>query len=92
MAYAIVWTPPFTRAARKFLRTHPDLRQRFERALHDLAQDPYQPHLRLHPLHGVLEGVHAVRVTCAYRITLTLRISDQEILLLDIGSHDDVYR
>ncbi len=27
----------------------------------------------------------------SYRITLTLQITEHEILLLDIGSHDEVY-
>ena len=31
-------------------------------------------------------------VTYAYRITLTLRVTKKEIVLLDIGSHDEVYR
>ena len=48
--------------------------------------------LRLHPLSGELEGLHAVSLTYVYRITLTLRITKKEIVLLDIGSHDEVYR
>jgi mRNA-degrading endonuclease RelE of RelBE toxin-antitoxin system len=40
----------------------------------------------------MLEGLHAVSVTHAYRITLTLRVTTKEIVLLDIGSHDEVYR
>ena len=40
----------------------------------------------------MLEGLHAVSVTHAYRITLTLRVTKKEIVLLDIGSHDEVYR
>ena len=57
-----------------------------------MEADPSQPHLRLHPLRGGLEGVHAVSVTYMYRITLALSAEKQEITLLDIGSHDDVYR
>jgi hypothetical protein len=33
-----------------------------------------------------------VSVTYAHRITLTLRVSKREVVLLDIGSHDEVYR
>jgi len=46
----------------------------------------------LHPLSGELEGLHAVSGTHAYRITLTLRVTKKEIVLLDIGSHDEVNR
>jgi mRNA-degrading endonuclease YafQ of YafQ-DinJ toxin-antitoxin module len=58
----------------------------------DLTQDPFAPHLAYHHLGGKLEGMQAVSLTGSYRITLTIIISEQEIILLDIGSHDDVYR
>jgi mRNA-degrading endonuclease YafQ of YafQ-DinJ toxin-antitoxin module len=35
--------------------------------------------------------MQAVSLTYSYRITLTLQITENEILLLDIGSHDEVY-
>lgn len=62
------------------------------RTLRNLQTNPFLPSLRLHPLSGELEGLHAVSVTYAYRITLTLRVTKKEIVLLDIGSHDEVYR
>ena len=62
------------------------------RCLGDLQADPFQPHLELHPLSGRLAGCHAVSLTHDYRITLTLWITEKEIILLDIGSHDEVYR
>jgi addiction module RelE/StbE family toxin len=90
--YSLVWTKSFAREARKFLRTHPDLRNRFDRVLQDLESDPFQPHLRLHPLQGALKGMHAVSITHSYRIVLTLQITELDIILLDVGGHDDVYR
>ena len=91
MKYALVWTSHFTRSANKFSQDHPDLKKRFAKVLSDLEQDPLQPHLRLHPLKGELKGMHAVSLTHSYRITLTLKITEKEILLIDIGSHDEVY-
>ncbi len=49
-------------------------------------------HLKCHRLGGKLEGVQAVSITDSYRITLTIAISNKEIILLDVGSHDEVYR
>jgi len=89
--YALVWTPHFTRSANRFSQDHPDLKKRFAKVLGDLEEDPLQPHLRLHPLKGELKGMHAVSLTHSYRITLTLKITEKEILLIDIGSHDEVY-
>ena len=37
-------------------------------------------------------GIQAVSLTYDYRITLTVIVTDKEITLLDIGSHDEVYR
>jgi hypothetical protein len=32
------------------------------------------------------------RITCDHRAVLTLAVTDKEIILLDVGSHDEVYR
>ena len=92
MAYTLVWTPRFTRAAKRFSKRHGEVRAKFAEVLLDLEDDPFQPHLKLHRLGGELNGIQAVSITYSYRITLTLIVSDKEITLLDIGSHDEVYR
>ncbi|OGQ96388.1 MAG: plasmid stabilization protein [Deltaproteobacteria bacterium RIFOXYD12_FULL_57_12] len=90
--YTLVWTAGFTRAAEKFVKRHRELRKKFAETLRDLEQDPFQPHLRYHHLGGKLKGLQAVSITDSYRITLTVFISEREIILLDVGSHDEVYR
>jgi mRNA-degrading endonuclease YafQ of YafQ-DinJ toxin-antitoxin module len=92
MSFALVTTQHFERRARKFLRKHPDLRQALRDALDDLSRDPFQAKLKLHPLSGNLAGVQAVSLTYTYRLTLLVRVTDQEVVLLDIGTHDKVYR
>jgi addiction module RelE/StbE family toxin len=92
VTYRLVTTSRFDRRSRQFVRAHPDLKARLARVLRDLESDPFQANLHLHPLHGELEGLHAVRVTHSYRIVLTLQISPGRITLLDIGSHNEVYR
>ena len=91
MSWTLATTAFFDRRARKFLARHPDLRPRFAETLAQLAADPFHPGLRLHPLGGKLKGLQAVSLTYSYRITLTIQITEHEILLLDIGSHDEVY-
>lgn len=90
--YVIVTPTQFLRQARKFFKKHPDLRARFAKVIGDLQKDPFQPSLELHPLSGKLAGCYAVSLTYSYRITLTVMVSDKELILLDIGSHDEVYR
>jgi mRNA-degrading endonuclease YafQ of YafQ-DinJ toxin-antitoxin module len=58
----------------------------------DLEADPLQQGLRLHSLSGELAGFCAVWVTQAYRILLELNESKSEIILHNIGTHDEVYR
>ena len=88
----LVWTETFARTARRFLRRHSDLRPDFEAVLRQLETDPAHPSLRLHPLKGRHHGKHAVSLTYSYRIVLILVLIRGEIVLLDVGSHDDVYR
>jgi mRNA-degrading endonuclease YafQ of YafQ-DinJ toxin-antitoxin module len=57
-----------------------------------LEYNPGHSSLRLHPLKGKFQGKHAVSLACSYRIVLILTLQNQEIILLDIGSHDAVYR
>ena len=90
--YVLLTTGHFDRRVVKFTRAHPELKKPLSKALRSLEANPFLPSLRLHPLSGELEGLHAVSVTHAYRITLTLRVTKKEIVLLDIGSHDEVYR
>ena len=90
--YTLVWTAGFTRSAERFVKRHPELREKFAAVLRDLESDPFQPHLKYHPLGGKLKGVQAISLTYSYRITLTLVVSASEITLLDIGSHDELYR
>jgi mRNA-degrading endonuclease YafQ of YafQ-DinJ toxin-antitoxin module len=77
---------------RAVLRRHPELRTRLAQFVRVLEADPWAPHLRLHPLRGKLKDCHAASVTYEYRALLTLRIDAQTIVLLNIGTHDEVYR
>lgn len=90
--YTLVWTPSFVRAAKKFIKKHPDLNAKLAATLRQLEKDPFKPSLALHPLGGKLRGIQAVSLTDNYRITLTVIIDKDELILLDIGSHDEVYR
>lgn len=85
-------TDSFLRRSRKFFKKHPDLKPKFATIAEELQNDPTQTHLQLHPLKGKLNGLYSVSLTYSFRITLTFKITEYEIILLDIGSHDEVYR
>jgi addiction module RelE/StbE family toxin len=85
-------TPQFERRLQRFMRLHPNLRQRLADTLRALADDPFQPRLGLHALAGDLEGLYAVRVTFSYRLLFLLDVDENEITLIHVGSHDELYR
>jgi len=90
--HVIITSNYFLRRAKKFFRKHPELKARFGGIVEELKKDPFQSHLELHALGGKLKGIQAVSLSDSYRITLTVMVTDKEIILLDIGSHDEVYR
>jgi len=90
--WKIVDTPYYQRALKRFLRKHPDLRQTYDAVIRLLVTDPYEPSLKLHSLGGTHAGEYAVSITYRYRMILTIAVIEHQIVLVDIGSHDDVYR
>lgn len=92
MAYKLVFTATYEKIEMRFLRRHPDLVERYIKTLSLLALDPFHPSLRLHALQGRLNGLHSVSLTLQYRITLELELRDEEIILVSVGSHEEVYR
>lgn len=91
MTYRLTRTPSFERYLTRLLRRHPDATGHLRRVLADPEQDPHVPRLRLHALRGELEGLHAVWVAYDYRLVLELHEAENEILLVSVGTHDEVY-
>lgn len=92
MAYQLVFTESYFKRARRFAKKHPELKSQYEKTLLLLEQNPFHPSLRLHALSGRLSGLHAVSINLTYRLTLELLISSDRIILINVGSHDEVYR
>ena len=91
MSFTLVFTNSYNRRAAKWLKRHPDLRATYLKTLQLLELNPFHSSLRLHALQGRLQGLHSISINLASRITIELLISDQEIILLNVGDHDAVY-
>ena len=91
MPYTLIYPDSYIRRAKKFLRKHPEIHKQYKKTLQLLELDPYHPSLRLHSLEGRLKGLSSVSINMSYRIVLELEIQDEEIVLINIGSHDQVY-
>lgn len=89
--WRIVYTEAYNERARRFLKRHPELREQYRKTLELLETNPAHPGLRLHRLHGRLEGLHSVSINLAWRITLEFIVQETSIIPMAVGSHDEVY-
>jgi len=89
--YTIDQTESFERTAQKFFKKHRDLLNRFEEVVEMLEADPFTSALKTHKLKGELSKYYACRLSYEYRIILTIIILEEKVILMDIGSHDEVY-
>jgi len=91
----LVWGASFKRAFKQLAHRHPQLRTKAQQRLQQLAEDPFQATLRTHKLKGKLAGSWACSVDYDTRIVFDFvtnpESGDEEILLLTVGSHDEVY-
>jgi mRNA-degrading endonuclease YafQ of YafQ-DinJ toxin-antitoxin module len=76
---------------RKFFKKHPQLIERYSKILQALSSNPFEPSLKMHQLKGNLSDFHSLSLTYEYRIVLILKIVDDEAILFNIGTHDEVY-
>jgi mRNA-degrading endonuclease YafQ of YafQ-DinJ toxin-antitoxin module len=91
VTYTLVYTNSYIKRASKFVKKHPDLVSQYEKTLKLLEIDPTHPSLRLHPLKGKLKELHSVSINISYRITLEFILINKEIILVNVGHHDEVY-
>lgn len=90
----VAWSAKSLRAFKRLVRKTPSLRLAIESAVRQLAADPFHPSLRTHKLKGDLATSWSCSVDYSYRIIFEF-VEDPEgedaILLLNMGTHDEVY-
>jgi mRNA-degrading endonuclease YafQ of YafQ-DinJ toxin-antitoxin module len=89
--YKLLYPESYIKQARKFPKRHPDLIRQYRKTLELLEINPHHPSLRLHALKGGLQGLHSVSINIGIRIILELIIQEKEIVLVNIGVHEEVY-
>jgi addiction module RelE/StbE family toxin len=91
----VVWGRSFVRAYKRTARRHPEAVRDIEQGLRLLATDPFVPQLETHKLKGVLAGSWACSAGYDLRIVFDFvkepGQNEDAILLMDIGTHDEVY-
>jgi len=91
MIYKLVYTNSYIKRASKFIKKHPDLLSQYEKTLKLLEIDPKHPSLKIHRLKGKLKDLYSIFINISYRITLEFFVTQKEIILVNVGHHDEVY-
>lgn len=86
----IFWDPGFKRAYQKKIKTDDNLKKKFWKTMKLFSSNPFSKQLRTHKLTVTLKGLWAFSVDYDTRVIFSF-LTDDEILLIDIGSHDEVY-
>ncbi len=87
----IVRTHQYVKKELSFLKKNPAYKERYFKTLELLAVNPRHKSLRLHKLKGKFANSFSVSINLQYRIILDFIIINDEALLIDIGTHDEVY-
>lgn len=87
----IIFTESYEKRASKFIKKHPKLINQYSKTLQLLESNPNHPSLRLHRLKGNLSELHSVSINMTYRITIEFIIREDQIIPINIGTHDEAY-
>jgi mRNA-degrading endonuclease YafQ of YafQ-DinJ toxin-antitoxin module len=89
----LVWSPGFTREAKKFLNCSPNLKDALMLSFELMEQDIFHPLLHTHKLKGKYVVSWACSIDYCNRIIFDLLKTGNttDVLLLSIGTHDEVY-
>lgn len=93
MRRTLLRSPAFGRDLRSWLKSRPNMAASVEVTLEQLSADAAHPSLRTHKLRGPLEGCWAC--SAGYDLRVVFEYTQYEgadaILLLALGTHDQVY-
>jgi mRNA interferase YafQ len=91
----LVLTPRFEKSFRRLARKNPSTQKQIQAILLRMSEDLNDPRLKTHHLSGRLSGCFAC--SCGYDCRIVFRrekskMTGKEVLvLIDIGTHDEVY-
>ena len=86
-------SPAFGRDLRRWLKSHADTAASIAATLQQLSEDAAHPSLLTHKLRGPLAGCWACSAGYDLRVVFeyTQQEGEEAILLLALGTHDEVY-
>jgi len=87
MEYKIISNNYFNKKGEKLLTKNNRLNTKLKVCLKTLSENPLHLSLRLHKL----ENTNYYSISLTMKIRILIRMNGNNIFLMDIGSHDDVY-
>ena len=89
--FKIKFSDSYEKRVIKFLKKHKDIYPQYKKTIELLQHNPNHPSLRIHKLRGKMNKFSSISINIKYRIVIDFIIIANVIILVDIGSHDDVY-
>ncbi len=95
MSQLLIYSSAFKKSFKKFSKGNTVLKNQILKTLEALEKNPYSPTLKTHKLSGNLFGLLAC--SCGYDCRIIFSFEkikghkEEVILLVDIGSHEEVY-
>jgi mRNA-degrading endonuclease YafQ of YafQ-DinJ toxin-antitoxin module len=89
--YKLLFPNSYEEKVKKFLRKRPELTGQYSKTLQLLEINPFHPSLRLHQFKTSSFEGYSVSINMSYRISLEFIVTEQEIILVNIGDHQDIY-
>jgi mRNA-degrading endonuclease YafQ of YafQ-DinJ toxin-antitoxin module len=86
----LILDAPFLRILKKWRKKHPELIGRFQEKLTLFTHEPFHPSLKTHNLSGNFAEYWAISINYEHRLIFEF-LSDTKVLLINLGTHDDVY-
>jgi addiction module RelE/StbE family toxin len=86
----LIWDLAFKRKYKKLIKQIPEIKSLFLSQIEILVENPMDKRLKSHKLSGKLKGYWAFSINYTYRVIFRFT-DDNEILLIDFGTHDEVY-
>ena len=91
----LAWSSSYKRSFKRLAKTNTELKKKILATMEVLQNNPFSPQLKAHKLRGILEGTWACTVDYKTRLLFDFvknpTTGETEILLIDIGSHEEVY-
>jgi len=86
----IAYSPAFHRSYKKLIKNNTSRQAAFQSKLSLFISDPFHPQLRTHKLKGTLKDFYSFSIEYDLRVVFYF-VTDTDIVLEDIGSHNEVY-